>query len=72
MERKIGLFSRFALANALEQELSRQRGFAGARHTFDQVKPVRRKSAGQDVVETGDAGFGKAGLRGLLHGGVAG
>ena len=43
-----------ARVRALEQELQRQRGLAGARHALDQVEPVARQAAHQNVVETHD------------------
>ena len=49
---------RLAAAGALQQELQRQRGLAGAGHAFDEVQPMRREAAAQNVVETLDAGGG--------------
>ena len=46
---------RFTPANAIQQELERQRRLAGARVTFDQVDLAGRESATEDIVEAIDA-----------------
>ena len=53
--------TRFAAPHALEQELQRERRLARAGHAFDQVEPMRREAAAQDLVEPGDAGRGHLG-----------
>ena len=46
---KAALYSR-------EQELQSERRFPGTRHSFDQINAVPWQAAGQDLVQTGDAG----------------
>ena len=54
---------------ALEQELQRQRGLAGAGRALDEIDAIGEQAAAQHVVEAGDAGRGAG--RALQHGGMS-
>src|SRR5688572_24185217 len=62
----------FAVLEALEQELERERRLAGAGIALDEVEAVRRQPAAEDVIEAGDAGAealtGRHGVPGLRFG----
>ena len=46
----------FATLDAFEEELKRERGLAGSRGAFDEIKPVGVKAAAQNVIQARHAG----------------
>lgn len=51
---------RIAIADALLQELQSQRGLAGARRAFEQIKTIRGKAPADDRIEPRYSGLGEA------------
>jgi hypothetical protein len=58
-----------AVANAFEEELEGERGFAGSGVAFHEVKVSLGESAKKDVIEAGDAGPEAAGGRLIVRAG---
>ncbi len=59
----------FPIADALEEELEGEGGFAGAGVAFDEVEVALGESAKKDVVEAGDAGPEATGGRSIIRAG---